>query len=87
MDAKLTLKLDEKVITRAKRYASRQKVSLSRLIENYLQVLTSRSKKEDEEIEISPFVKSITAGTPKKKIPADYDYKKDYYEYLEKKYR
>ena len=86
MDTKLTLKLDEKVITRAKKYASRQKISLSRLIENYLQALTSRSKKEDDEIEISPFVKSITAESSGK-LPRDFDYKKEFSEYLEKKYK
>ena len=42
MDSKLTLKLDENVIERAKKYASNKKVSLSRLIENYLDSITSQ---------------------------------------------
>lgn len=84
MDAKLTLKLNEKVIVRAKKYASTKKVSLSRLIENYLDSLT---RDQNDDFEISPFVKSISTG---KSIPNDLDYKnirEDYTEYLDKKYR
>ena len=36
MDTKLTLKLDQEIIEKAKQYASEKKLSLSRLIENYL---------------------------------------------------
>jgi hypothetical protein len=36
------------------------------------------------EILISPFVKSLTSGPT---VPADYEYKKDYQDYLEEKYR
>ncbi len=81
MDSKLTLKLDTDVIKKAKKYASSKKVSLSSLIENYLDSITSQ---EIGDFEISPFVKSISTG---KSIPADIDYKKDYIEYIEKKYR
>ena len=42
MDSKLTLKLNESVIERAKQYASSKRLSLSRLIENYLNSLTDR---------------------------------------------
>jgi dsDNA-specific endonuclease/ATPase MutS2 len=81
MDTKLTLKLDENVIERAKKYASGKKLSLSGLIENYLDSLT---REKEDEFEISPFVKSISSG---KSIPVDFDYKKDYIDYLEKKYQ
>lgn len=83
MDTKLTLKLDKSIIEKAKAYASDQQVSLSKLVENYLNSLTSNPTKTDE-IAISPFVKSLTNGST---IPADYDYKKDYQDYLEEKYR
>lgn len=81
MDSKLTLKLDSDVISRAKKYASEKQLSLSRLVENYLASIT---QKEEDELEISPFVKSIASG---KNIPVDIDYKKEYFEHLEKKYR
>ncbi|HSF53729.1 MAG TPA: DUF6364 family protein [Algoriphagus sp.] len=82
MDTKLTLKLDRNIIERAKVYASDHQVSLSKLVENYLNSLTSNQNQK--EISISPFVKSISSKTP---MPADYDYKKDYRDYLEEKYR
>lgn len=82
MDTKLTLKLDQEVIKSAKKYASDQKLSLSRIIETYLRSLTNNSKSED--FEISPFVKSMSTGS---KIPADLDYKKEYSEHLLKKYQ
>ena len=82
MDTKLTLKLNQKVIEKAKEYASNKKMSLSRLIEAYLQSLTTEN--DISEFEISPFVKSITTGT---EIPTDLDYKKDYSDYLIEKYK
>jgi len=84
MDTKLTLKLNENVIERAKKYASNKKLSLSRLIENYLDSLTSE---QQDELEISPFVKSISNT---KGVPSDVDYKKwreEYIDYLDKKYQ
>ena len=40
MDTKLTLKLNEDIIEKAKEYAKAKKISLSELIENYLQKLS-----------------------------------------------
>lgn len=85
MDAKLTLKLDKQVIENAKDYASSQKRSLSRLIESYLKSLVNTDKTETKNvIEISPFVKSLQTGV---KIPADYNYKEAYTDYLAEKYK
>ena len=83
MDTKLTLKLNQEIIEKAKIYASQKKVSLSRIIENYLNSLTNDSKNENS-IEISPFVKSLSSG---KKMPTDLDYKKEYSEHLMNKYK
>lgn len=85
MDAKLTLKLDKHVIEKAKKYAASRNRSLSRIIESYLKSLTIREETKDkEEIEISPFVKSIATGV---NIPGDIDYKKEYSNYLTEKYK
>lgn len=84
MDTKLTLKLNENVIERAKTYASSKKVSLSRLVENYLDSIT---REQNDDFEISPFVKSISSG---KSVPADLDWKtlrNDYMNDLDKKHR
>lgn len=81
MDVKLTLKLDKTVIEKAKIYAAKQKISLSFIVENYLKAITSMEKTETyEEVKISEFVKSISIGNGE--IPADFDYKKEYYDHL-----
>lgn len=85
MDTKLTLKLNQSVIERAKKYASNKKVSLSRIIENYLDSITLEDK--NTEFEISPFVKSISTG---KSISDNMDWKElrnEYTEYLNEKYK
>ena len=82
MDTKLTLKLNQKVIEKAKAYAADKKMSLSRIVEAYLQMLTSEN--DTSEFEISPFVKSIATGT---EIPADLDDKKEYSDHLIEKYK
>jgi len=85
MDTKLTLKLDKFVIDKAKDYATTHKRSLSRIIESYLRSLVSKKNpKDSDDIEISPFVKSMTTGV---KIPADFNYKKEYGDYLTHKYK
>ena len=85
MDTKLTLKLDKYVIEGAKEYASSHKKSLSRLIEAYLKSLINKDNTQStSEIEISPFVKSLKTGV---KVPADYDYKKEYSDYIMEKYK
>ena len=63
MDAKLTLKLNKNVINNAKNYASTQKISLSRIIESYLNSLVSRTRSEDnDEIQIKIRYESVSMG-------------------------
>lgn len=85
MDVKLTLKLDKYVIDKAKEYASSHQRSLSRMIESYLKSLIDKEyKRVDNDIEISPFVKSMQTGV---KLPVDIDYKQEYGDYLAEKYK
>lgn len=78
MNTKLTLNLDKEVIDEAKTYAKSHRVSLSKLIENYLNSLTRETKKKSS---VSSLVESLTGI-----IPSDYDDKKDYRNYIDKKY-
>ena len=80
MDTKLTLKLEQSVIEKAKDYAKRQKTSLSRLIENYLLNITDEEATQEK---ITPLVRSLSGIID---LPDDYDHKKDYADYLAKKY-
>ena len=82
MNTKLTLKLDQSVIEQAKEYAVSHKRSLSKIIETYLKSLVS--KDEINELRISPFVKSMSTGV---NIPADLDYKTEYTNRLNEKYK
>ncbi|MCF6294502.1 MAG: DUF6364 family protein [Flavobacteriaceae bacterium] len=79
MDAKLTLKLNESVIERAKQYAKENNISLSRMIESYLQAVTL---KERSNVKISPLVESLTGVIELE----NYDYGKDYTDFLSQKY-
>lgn len=79
MKTKLTLNLDKGVIEQAKSYAKDNSVSLSKLIENYLNSLIS---KRETERKVSPLVKSLTGVIPNESI----DDKKDYREFIAKKY-
>ncbi|MBC5833966.1 hypothetical protein G6N05_03640 [Flavobacterium sp. F372] len=79
MNTKLTLNIDEHVIEEAKFYAKNNSVSLSKLIENYLLSLTKRNT---EETKISLLVESLTGVISLESA----DYKKEYSDYLSKKY-
>ena len=78
MDAKLTLKLENTVIEKAKEYAKSNKTSLSRLIEHYLDSLTGKIEEES-----TPLIDSLTGVVDLKNA----DYKKDYSDYLMEKYK
>lgn len=83
METKLTLRLNDNVIERAKIYARGHKVSLSKMIESYLDNITKQ--KEEQKIKtITPLVESLSGVI---NLPSDFDYKKDYRDYLEKKYK
>ena len=82
MDTKLTLSLDKEIIEAAKAYARNKNTSLSNLVENYLASVTSKEKVHADEI--SPLVKSLS-GVLKPDTKANA--KKQYADYLAKKYR
>lgn len=84
MNTKLTLKINKRTIERAKKLASERKTSVSKLVENYLDLISKKDMGRKEDFKITPMVKSI-AGVIK--LPKDYDYKKDYAGYLAKKYK
>lgn len=81
MDKKLTLSLNGDVIETAKMYAKSNKISLSKLIEAYLETLTKREKLEND---ITPLVKSLSGVIT---IDDDLDVKDEYAQYLMEKYK
>ncbi|MBN2486469.1 MAG: hypothetical protein JXB34_10890 [Bacteroidales bacterium] len=83
METKLTLRLNDNVIERAKIYARSHKISLSKMIESYLDSIT-KQKDIEKKIEITPLVESLSGVID---LPTDFDYKKEYRDYLEQKYK
>ena len=80
MATKLTLSVEESVIKRAKSYAKNTGRSLSELIENYLQSLTSEQR---DDRQLSPKLKKIAGSI---KLPSDFDENQALHEYFEKKH-
>lgn len=81
METKLTLRLNDSVIERAKKYAKSQRISLSKMIEAYLDSLTKEKEKADS---VTPLVESLSGVI---NLPSDFDYKKEYRNYLFEKYK
>ncbi len=83
METKLTLRLNETVIGRAKIYARIHKISLSKMIESYLDTITKQPN-EEKKNPITPLVESLSGVID---LPSDFDHKKGYHDYLKEKYK
>jgi hypothetical protein len=81
MNTKLTLKLNRRSIERAKRYAKKNRKSLSALVENYFNLIAE--KESADEIEISPNILEISGII---KLPKNVNAKDEYKKHLEEKY-
>jgi hypothetical protein len=81
MTTKLTLTIDDSVISIAKKYAKQKGKSLSDIVENYLMSLTSKENKAEN---ISPKILKLMGAID---LPDDYDYKKELTKGLLKKYK
>jgi hypothetical protein len=83
MDKKLTLSLDKDFIEKAKRYAKKNKTSLSKMIEAYFDSITNIESNENK-VKITPLVESLCGVI---ELPKDFDYKKSKAAYLLEKYK
>jgi uncharacterized protein DUF6364 len=84
MNTKLTLKLEQNTIEKAKDYAKAHGTSLSKIIENYLQKITDNNKGKKDKDKITPLVKSLSGIIS---LPKNFDYKKSYSDFLTNKYK
>ena len=80
MDTKLTLKIDKDVIERAKIFAKKRNVSLSSIVEHYLEYIVDDKDKN----EYTTIVKELSGIIS---LPENYDLKRDYVEYLLEKHK
>lgn len=81
MTTKLTLTIDDSVISDAKKYAKNKGKSLSKIVENYLMTLTAKESKEGT---ISPRILKLMGVI---ELQEDFDYKKALTGSLAKKYK
>lgn len=81
MTTKLTLTIDDAVISGAKKYAKNKGKSLSDIVENYLMTLSTNESKEEE---ISPRILKLKGVID---LPEDFDYKNAIAQGLSKKYK
>jgi len=84
METKLTLRVDTRLIDAAKLYARKQGVSLSKLVADYFQLITSTKNKRVETFQLTPILAEI-AGVLHKKS-ANKNFRDDYHKHLEEKY-
>lgn len=85
MGKKLTLRLDEEAIERAKRYASRRGTSVSKLVQRYFERLEGEEDDRDgEPVEESELVGSLRGLLADAGEDVD---EEDYYEHLWEKHR
>jgi hypothetical protein len=82
MDTKLTLKLEKSHIERAKKYAAKQKTSLSSLVEKYFAFLSDIDSEAG--MEITPTVKKISGVL---ELESDFDLKNEKRKRLLEKYK
>jgi len=78
MQAKLTLRLDQKAIQRAKRYVKRHQRSLSKIVADYFLALEDENVPEKNWTPLVRSLKGVWAGSKRGSA--------DYHHYLEKKY-
>ena len=75
--------MEPEVVYRAKKYAKKKNVSLSRLIQDYLDQISKHTPEPDDKI--NPDILALT-GILKGKIPDDIDIIEEKYQYLKQKY-
>jgi len=63
MDAKITLSFDNQVIEQAKKFASDNNISLSRLTEFLLSKVTSKNYKSLDDMPVSDWVSMVSEGS------------------------
>ncbi len=81
MESKLTLKMNDDSISRAKKYVASIGSSLSSVVESFFDSLTLEN--EPNKLSYSPLVQEL-AGIIQ--LDENYNYKSDYSDYMEHKY-
>jgi hypothetical protein len=87
MKTKLTLNIDDKIVERAKKISAKRKVSLSSVVEEYLEKYSENAfPKKDNNTEPSLLERIRKYTRNAKPLPENYDYKKAWHDHLDEKY-
>ena len=88
MQTRLTLRLDEQLIAKAKAWARAHDRSLSEAVAGFFAQLPEPDQRTDP-ARLSPWTRRLlgAARAPGKPAPTDEDVRRDYVDYLEAKYR
>ena len=81
MNTKLTLSLDQKIIEEIKTYAKKHQVSLSKMVENYFNYIVHKA---NPKVKSSAIVEELTGIIS---LPANFNEKEEYYNFLNEKYK
>ena len=81
MQTKLTLRLDEELVRRAKAYAKREGKSLSQIVSDYFSLLKQPSGKTREDEPVAPLTQSLHGILRGAKVGEE-----DYRRHLDEKY-
>ncbi len=87
MKTKLTLNVDDKIVARAKKASAKRKVSLSSVVEEYLERYSKSTlpgKNNDCKPSLLDRIRKYTKNA--KPLSESYDYKKVWHEHLDEKY-
>ncbi len=87
MKTKLTLNIDDKIIARAKRTSAKRNMSLSSVVEDYLDRFSKRDsikKNVNSEPSLLERIRKYTKNA--KPLLEDFDYKKPLHDHLDEKY-
>lgn len=87
MKKKLTLNVDDKIVARAKKASAKKKVSLSSVVEDYLEKYSSNTlPKKSKNIQPSLLERIRKYTKHGKPLPENYNYKQAWHEHLDEKY-
>ncbi len=79
-----TLQIDSVLLNEAEQLAKLHNVDLSQMVESFIRRYVEQMGKGNEPAKVTPFVKQLGVDLD---LPADFDEKEAYRNYLEEKYR
>ena len=88
MKTKLTLNVDDKIVARAKRASAKRRVSLSSVVEGYLDRFSkndlNKKRLKTSEPSLLERIRKYTKNA--EPLPENFDYKKAFHDHLDEKY-